>query len=85
MGIKFIEQKWLFLFGVEGEVWLADWGQSADFWFGFRFHLFSKFLMFYCRNLLPSVGDRLLWREFGVQSSEMGDKFGEVDLEIGES
>ena len=40
MGIKFIEQKWLFLFGVEGEVWLADWGQSADFWFGFGFHLF---------------------------------------------
>ena len=31
LGIKFIEQKWLFLFGVEGEVWLADWGQSADF------------------------------------------------------
>ena len=55
------------------------------FCFGFGFHLFSKFLMFYCRNLLPSVGDRLLWREFGVQSSEMGDKFGEVDLEIGES
>ena len=55
------------------------------FWFGFRFHLFSKFLMFYCRNLLPSVGDRLLWREIGVQSSEMGDKFREVDLEIGES
>ena len=55
------------------------------FWFGFGFHLFSKFLMFYCRNLLPSVGDRWLWREFGVQSSEMGDKFREVDLEIGES